>query len=76
MELCYGTYSEGVMCFKEKLLSTTFSVFFLFPLSSFFSLSPSLSLSLSSSLSLSLSCGFFLDRVLADVKNDLANCNF
>ena len=56
------------MCFK-KLLSTAFSVFFL-------SLSPSLSLSLSPSLSLSLSCGFYLDRVLADVKNGLANCNF
>ena len=54
------------MCFKEKLLSTAF----------FFPLSPSLSLSLSPSLSLSLSCGFCLDRVLADVKNDLANCNF
>ena len=74
------------MCFKEKLLSTAFSVFFFFPLSSFLSLSlspslslslsPSLSLSLSPSLSLSLSCGFCLDRVLADVKNGLANCNF
>ena len=48
--------------------------FFFFPL--FFSLSLSLSLSLSPSLSLSLSCGFCLDRVLLDVKNGLANCNF
>ena len=64
------------MCFKEKLLSTTFSVFFFFPLSSFLSLSPSISLSLSPYLSLSLSCGFFLDRVLADVKKGLANCSF
>ena len=63
------------MCFKEKLLSRTFSVFF-FPLSSFLFLSPSLSLSLSHSLSLSLSYGFCLDRVLADVKNGLANYNF
>ena len=71
------------MCFKEKFLSTAFSVFF-FSLSSFLSLSPSLSLSLSSSLSLSLSpslslslsCGFYLDQVLVDVKNGLANCNF
>ena len=64
------------MCFKEKLLSLVFSGFFFFPFSSFLSLSPSLSLSLSPSLSLSLSCGFCLDRVLADVKNDLANYNF
>ena len=78
------------MCFKEKLLSTAFSVFFFFPLSSFLSLSsylslslspslflsPYLSLTLSPTLSLSLSCGFCLDRVLADVKNGLANCNF
>ena len=67
------------MCFK-KLLSTAFSVFFSFPLSSFLFLSPYLSLSPSLSLSLSpshsLSCGFYLDRVLADVKNGLANCNF
>ena len=62
------------MCFK-KLLSTAFSIFF-FPLSSFLSLSLSLSLFLSPSLSLSLSCGFFLDWVLADVKNGLANYNF
>ena len=72
------------MCFKKKLLSPAFSGFFLFPLSSFLSLSPSLSLSLSPSLSLSLSpslflslsYGFCLDRVLAYVKNGLANCNF
>ena len=64
------------MCFKEKILSPAISVFFFFPLSSFLSLSPSLSLSLSPSLSLSLSCGFCLDRVLANVKNGLANCNF
>ena len=62
------------MCFKKKLLSPTFSIFF--SLSSFLSLSPSFSLSLSPFISLSLSCGFFLDRVLADVKNGLANCNF
>ena len=55
------------MCFK-KLLSTAFSGFFSFPLSSLLSLSPS--------LSLSLSYGFCLDRVLADVKNGLTNCNF
>ena len=44
----------------------------LFSSSASFSLSPSLSLS----LSLSLSCGFFLDWVLADVKNDLVVCSF
>ena len=63
------------MYFKEKLLSITFSVFFSF-LFLLFSLSPSLSLSFSPSLSLSLSCGFCLDRVLANVKNGLANYNF
>ena len=49
--------------------------FSLFPSPSF-SLSPSFSFSLSPSLSLSLSCDFCLDWVLADVKNDLADCNF
>ena len=42
----------------------------------FLSLSPFLSLSLSPSLSLSLSCGFCLDRVLVNVTNGFANCNF
>ena len=90
MELCQGTYSEGVVCFKGKTFKSRFLCPFFFPLSSFLSLSlflslsPSLSLflslspslSLSPLLSLSLSCGFCLDRALADVKNGFANCNF
>ena len=70
------------MCFKGKTLKSLFLCPFFFPLSSFLSpslflsLSPSLSLSLSPYLSLSLSCGFCLDRVLADVTNGFANCNF
>ena len=82
------------MCFKGKTFKSCFlcpplfspyppfsiSPSFLFPLSSFLSLSLSLSLSfvlsLSPYLSLSLSCAFFLVRVLADVKSGFANCNF
>ena len=62
------------MCLKGKNFKSRFLYLFFFPLSSFLSLS--LFLSLSPSLSLSLSCGFFLDRVLADVKNGFVNCNF
>ena len=62
------------MCFKGKTLKSRFLYPFFFHLSSFISLSLSLFLSLS--LSLSLSCGFCLDRVLADVLNGFANCNF
>ena len=62
------------MCFRGKIFKSRFLYYFFFPLSSFLSLS--LFLSLSHSLSLSLSCGFFLNRVLADVKNGFANCNF
>ena len=65
MELCKGTYPKGAVCFKEKLLSSTFSFFFFL----FLILFLILFLTLSSSLSFSLSCGFFLDRVLAGVKN-------
>ena len=57
------------MCFRGKTFKSRFLCPFFFLLSSFLSLSSSLSLSLSPSPSLSLSCGFFLDRVLADVKN-------
>ena len=56
------------MCFKGK----TFKSRFLCP----FFLSLSLFLSRSPSLSLSISCSFCLDRVLADLKNGFANCNF
>ena len=72
--------------FKSYFLHYACSLFFSssasFPISPShsFSLSPSPSfsfpLSLSPSLSLSLSYGFYLDWALADVKNDLANCNF
>ena len=72
MELCSGTYSKGVVCFKGKNFKSRFLCPLFFPLYSFLSLS----LFLSHSLSLSLSYGFCLDRVLADVKNGFANCNF
>ena len=76
--------------FKSHFLHYTCHLFFSssasFPLSHspsfsispspFFSRSPSFSFSLSHFLSLSLSCGFCLDWVLADVKNDLADCSF
>ena len=70
-----GNVSGGGGVLQRKTFKYRFLRFF-FPLSS--SLSPSLSLSpssllfltLSFSLSFSLSCGFFLDRVLVDVKND------
>ena len=70
--------------FKSFFLRYTCPLFFSssasFPLSPSpsFSLSPSFSfpISLSPSLSLSLSYGFYLDWVLADVKNDFANCSF
>ena len=77
-----GNVFGGGGYFIGKTLKSRFLCPFFFFLSSFLSLSlfltlsPSLSLSLSPSLSLSLSCGFCLDRVLADVMNGFANCNF
>ena len=77
-----GNVFGGGGYFIGKTLKSRFLCPFFFFLSSFLSLSlfltlsPSLSLSLSPSLSLSLSCGFCLDRVLADVTNGFANCNF
>ena len=76
--------------FKSRFLHYTCPLFFssyasfhLSPSPSFslshspsFSPSPSFSFSRSHSLSLSLSYGFCLDWVLADVKNDLADCSF
>ena len=70
-----GSVSEGGVL-QRKNFKYRFLHFF-FPLSSFLSLSLSLSLSpspllfltLSSSISFSLSSGFYLDRVLAGVKN-------
>ena len=79
MELDWGTYSEGAVCFRGKTFKSRFLHYSRPPLFSPyppFSLSPLLSLSLSPSLSLSLSCGFCLDWVLADVKNDFTDCNF
>ena len=69
-----GNVFGGAVCFKRKIFKSRFLCPFFFPLSSFLSLS--LFLSLSPSLSLSLSCGSCLDKVLADVKNGFANCNF
>ena len=77
-----GNVFGGGGYFKGKTLKSRFLYPFFFLLSSFLSLSlfltlsPSLSLSLSPSLSLSLSYGLCLDRVLADVTNGFANCNF
>ena len=60
--------------FKSRFLHyTSPPIFSSFPS---FSLSPHLFFSLSSSFSFSLSHGLCLDRVLADVKNDFADCNF
>ena len=83
---------EGGYASKGKLLSPTFSIIPILPsflpippfllllllpfLSPFLSLSLSPSLFLSPSLSLALSCGFYLNWVLADVKNGFVDCNF
>ena len=77
-----GSVFGGGDYFNGKTLKSHFLYHFFFFLSSFLSLSLfltlslSLSLSLSPSLSLSLSRGFCLERVLADVTNGFANCNF
>ena len=78
MEMDWGTYLEGAVCFRGKIFKSCFFHYSCPPLFSPcppFSLSPSPSFSLSHFLSISLSCGFFLDWVLADVKNDFVDCN-
>ena len=61
--------------FKSRFLYYTFPPLFSPSPSFSLSLSSSFSLSPSFSFSLSLSCGFCLDWVLADVKNNFADCN-
>ena len=69
MELDRGTYSEGAVRSEGIFLIPT-SHYTSSPL-----FSPYPSFSLSPSPSLSISCGFCLDWVLTDVKNDFADCN-